>query len=93
MNDPQLLAEFDALALPEKMILALLAIVGEPVGKQATYEHLQRARIVDADGAPFKQVAVTGMLQKLTRQALISEVVGRGFACEAKLRWPALKRR
>ena len=91
MTDQHLLEEFNALALPEKMLLALLAIVGEPVGKQAAYEHLQRARIVDAGGAPFRQADVSAMLQQLARQALISEVVGRGFACEAKLRWPAMR--
>ncbi|OYO31396.1 DEAD/DEAH box helicase [Janthinobacterium sp. PC23-8] len=94
MNDPhllELLEQFDALALPEKMILALLAIVGEPVGKQAAYEHLQRAHIVEADGTPFKLITVTSMLQRLSRLALATEVVGRGFACEAKLRWPAMR--
>ena len=91
MTDQHLLEEFDALALHEKMILALLAIVGEPVGKHAVYEHLQRADIVEPDGTPFTLAVVTGMLQRLARLALVTEVVGRGFTCEAKLRWPAMR--
>jgi hypothetical protein len=33
MTDPKLLAEFDALPPHEKAILALLALIGEPVGR------------------------------------------------------------
>ena len=95
MTDPHLdqllLDEFAALEQHERMILALLAIAGEPVGKHAVYEHLQRANIVEPDGTPFALLTVTGMLQHLTRHALASEVVGRGYACEAKLRWPAMR--
>ena len=91
MSEDHLLDEFAALEQHEQMILALLAITGEPVGKHAVYEHLQRANVVEPDGTPFSLLVVTNMLQRLTRLALASEVVGRGFACEAKLRWPAMR--
>ena len=45
MADPKLLAEFDALEFNEKMILALLALIGEPVGRTAILDHLNKARI------------------------------------------------
>jgi len=91
MTDQFLLDQFHALEHAEKMILALLALTGEPMGKHAVYEHLQQAAIADASGAPYKLLDVTTMLQSLARRALAGEVVGRGFSCEAKLRWPAMR--
>ncbi|CDG80754.1 DEAD/DEAH box helicase [Janthinobacterium agaricidamnosum] len=91
MNPPQLLEEFDALEQHEKMILALLAIVGEPVGKHAVFEHLQRANINQPDGRYFKLPVVLEVLQRLARLELISEVTGRGFSCGSRLRWPAMR--
>ncbi|MDC8758013.1 DEAD/DEAH box helicase [Janthinobacterium fluminis] len=91
MTDPQLLAEFDALDEHEKMIMALLAIVGEPLGKHAVYEHLQRAHINEADGSHFRLATVLEALQRLVRLAMASEAVGRGFSIGSKLRWPAMR--
>lgn len=91
MTHPQLLEEFDALESHEKMVLALLAIVGEPLGKHAVHEHLQRANINEPDGSHFKLAVVLEMLQRLVRLALISEVTGRGFVCGELLRWPAMR--
>ncbi|KAB8041189.1 DEAD/DEAH box helicase [Janthinobacterium aquaticum] len=91
MSHQLLLDEFHALPNAEKMLLALLAIHGEPLGKQAVLEHVQQAGLLDPDGAPFKQAGITAMLQSLARRALASEVVGRGYSCESKLRWPAIQ--
>ena len=74
-GDQHLLDEFAALEQHEQMILALLAIAGEPVGKHAVYEHLQRANVVEPDGTPFSLLNVTNMLQHLTRDERASEVV------------------
>ena len=48
--------------------------------------------IVEADGTPFKLVARHRACCSSWRAwPWSSEVVGRGFACEAKLRWPAMR--
>ncbi|WP_317203137.1 DEAD/DEAH box helicase [Janthinobacterium sp.] len=91
MTAPQLLSEFSALDEHEQMIMALLAIVGEPVGKHAVYEHLQRAHINEPDGTHFRLAVVLESLQRLLRLAMISEVVGRGFSVGAQLAWPAMR--
>ena len=91
MTDPQLLTEFNALDEHEKMIMALLAIVGEPIGKHAVFEHLQRADIREPDGSHFRLAVVLEALQRLVRLAMISEAVGRGFSIGSKLRWPAMR--
>ena len=82
----QLLAEFDALEFHQQMLLALLALLGEPTGKTSIAAHLKQAGIADC-----KLSAVTDALQQLERLALISEVIGRGYLCGARLRWPALR--
>jgi hypothetical protein len=87
-NDESLLAEFDALALHQQMLLALLALLGEPTGKTSIAAHLKQAGAAAAD---CDIAAVGSALQQLERQALISEVIGRGYLCGARLRWPALR--
>jgi len=82
----QLLAEFDALEFHQKMLLALLALLGEPTGKTSIAAHLKQAGIMDGNLG-----AVSDALQQLERQALISEVIGRGYLGGARLRWPALR--
>ena len=44
-SEKQLLAEFDALELHQQMILALLALLGEPTGKTSIAAHLKKARV------------------------------------------------
>nr|WP_315216100.1 DEAD/DEAH box helicase [uncultured Duganella sp.] len=91
MADPKLLAEFDALEFNEKMILALLALIGEPVGRTAILDHLNKARIEDKDGHHYNVGTLDESMRKLERLAFISVVTGRGFICNPKLRWPAMR--
>jgi hypothetical protein len=91
MTDPKLLAEFDALEFNEKMILALLALIGEPVGRTAILDHLNLARIEDKDGHAYGVGTLDESMRKLERLAFISVVTGRGFVCNPKLRWPAMR--
>ncbi|MES2113548.1 MAG: DEAD/DEAH box helicase [Pseudomonadota bacterium] len=91
MSEPQLQAEFDALAYHEKMVLALLALVGEPTGRAAILDHLKTARIEDADGNKLTVVTLDDALRKLERLAFTSVVLGRGHVCNPKLRWPAIR--
>ena len=44
-SEKQLLAEFDTLELQQQMILALLALLGEPTGKTSIAAHLKKARV------------------------------------------------
>ncbi|MFT5644543.1 MAG: hypothetical protein ACI83P_002100 [Janthinobacterium sp.] len=90
-TDAALLAEFDALQLKQQMVLALLALLGEPIGKTSILDHLTRAAILDQSGAAYDLATLASHLQQLERQALISEVVGRGYLCGTRLRWPALR--
>ncbi|MYM93861.1 DEAD/DEAH box helicase [Duganella vulcania] len=91
MTDAKLLAEFDTLEFNEKMILALLALIGEPVGRTSILDHLNRARIEDKDGNAYSVGTLDEALRKLERLAFISVVTGRGFVCNPKLRWPAMR--
>ena len=85
MTDQQLFEEFDALDVNEKKILALLAMIGEPVGKTSIFEHVKQA------GMAYKIADLTQTLQHLVRLAFLSEVSGRGFSCNAKMRWIAMR--
>lgn len=91
MTDTTLQAEFDALEFNEKMILALLALIGEPVGRTAILDLLKHARIENAEGKRFTVLTLDDALQKLDRLAFTSVVVGRGHVCNPKLRWPAIR--
>jgi hypothetical protein len=85
MSESQLLAEFDALDNDDKKILALLAIVGEPVGKSTLFDYVRQAGMACQIGALGES------LQRLIRLAFVSEVVGRGALCNAKMRWIAMR--
>jgi superfamily II DNA or RNA helicase len=93
--DTALLAEFDALEPRQQAVLALLAMLGEPIGKNAILDHLTRAALNGQnqgdDGKAGNLATLASDLQQLERQALISEVIGRGFTCGTRLRWPALR--
>jgi superfamily II DNA or RNA helicase len=86
-----LLAEFDALELPEKMILALLALRGDPIGRTAILDQLTKAGVHAASGLPFNTLTLDDPLVKLERLAFTSLVTGRGYICNARLRWPAIR--
>ncbi|WP_348692516.1 DEAD/DEAH box helicase [Duganella fentianensis] len=91
MSDSMLLDEFAALAPHEQMILAQLALIGEPVGRTALLDQLDSARVLDTARRPLDVGSLDQALLRLERLAFISVVVGRGFVCNPKLRWPALR--
>ncbi|WP_374361165.1 SNF2-related protein [Pseudoduganella danionis] len=91
MSEQMLLDEFAALAPHEQMILAQLALIGEPVGRTALLDQLDSARVLDAARRPLTVDSLDQALLRLERLAFISVVVGRGFVCNPKLRWPALR--
>jgi len=85
MTAADLRTPFEGLALHEKMILALLALAGEPMGKARIHEHLVQAGILDneqrlADGlAHLRALGMTG------------EMAGRGSAVTPDVAWPAIR--
>ncbi|MFA9216061.1 MAG: SNF2-related protein [Sphingomonadaceae bacterium] len=91
MSNPQLQAEFDALESGEKAVLSLLALLGEPTGRASILEHLQQAKITDAEGRRYSVDSLDEALRKLDRLAFTSVVTGRGFICNPKLRWSAIR--
>ena len=91
MTDPQLLAEFDALAFNEKMILALLALLGEPTGRTSILDHMRAAGFKDPQERTYSATTLDEPIRHLERLAFVSIVTGRGYVCNPKLRWPALR--
>ncbi|WP_228894113.1 SNF2-related protein [Pseudoduganella aquatica] len=91
MTDQQLLAEFEALSLDEKMILALLALIGDATGRTAILDLLNKAGVRDARGFMFNVDTLDEPLRKLERLAFTTVVTARGYICNAKLRWPAIR--
>ena len=83
--------EFEELEFNQKMILALLALLGDPVNKTSIAEHLKRAEMRHVASTPFKLDTLTDALRQLERRAFISEVLGRGYLCGSRLCWPALR--
>ncbi|NRR29918.1 DEAD/DEAH box helicase [Oxalobacteraceae bacterium] len=90
MND-QLLQEFDALEFNEKMILALLALLGEPTARSSVLDHLRAANLKDPQERTYSATTLDDPIRKLERLAFISVITGRGFACNPRLRWPAMR--
>lgn len=70
----------------ELAILALLAMAGEPMGRQRILEHLMAA------GLPLPEGQWVAELESLRAKGLVQDVVGRGFAVAQEASWPALAR-
>ncbi|WP_338768379.1 DEAD/DEAH box helicase [Massilia sp. METH4] len=91
MSDSSLQDQFDALHPNEKTVLALLALVGEPMGKSAVLDHIVKMGLRDDKGYAFNQTKSNEIVEHLERLAFTSLVVGRGYLCNARLRWPAIR--
>lgn len=70
----------------ELAIVALLAMAGEPMGRQRILEHLMAA------GLPLPEGQWVAELESLRTKGLVLDVVGRGFAVAQEASWPALER-
>ena len=79
MTDQQLLAEFEALSLDEKMILALLALIGDATGRTAILDLMNKAGVRDARGFMFNVDTLDEPLRKLERLAFTTVVTARGY--------------
>ena len=85
MTELDLHHQFADFSETQKLVIALLALAGEPMGKSRITLHLAEidvvipAAILDSDLKLFRELE------------LISEVVGRGFAIVRHAVWPAIR--
>ncbi len=77
--------EFAALGFHEKMVLAMLALAGEPMGRTRLNEHLKLAGLRDDEA----QLALD--LARLRGLGLAGEMQYRGWVSEPDITWPAIK--
>ena len=77
--------QFDALTDNEKMIVALLAMAGEPMGRTRINEHLAAANISDDDDLLAFDLA------RLQSIGIVGQMVGRGWIASPDACWPAMK--
>jgi superfamily II DNA or RNA helicase len=84
MTAEALRAHFDDCDVREKLILALLALAGEPLGRRRIHEHLaplEESRDEDDLAAP---------LARLSGAGLVGELPSRGYVVAPELAWPAI---
>ena len=85
MTVPDLRSQFDTLDYHEQMIVAMLAVSGEPVSRVRLNEHLAAAKVRDDDDLLAHDLA------KLQGLGMVAQVAGRGWTSSPELHWPALK--
>ncbi len=86
MSETALRAAFDGCAEGPRLVLAMLALAGEPVGKSRLYQLLQPVFAHD-----FTASALAEDLAWMREQGLVRDVTGRGFVVSPALSWPALE--
>jgi superfamily II DNA or RNA helicase len=74
---------FDACSRRQKLALAVLALVGEPMGRSRLFGHLSHLEAVDTE------TALAADLAELQGKGLVAGVTGRGFAIVPEATWPA----
>lgn len=85
MTVKDLRTQFDGLNFHEKMIVALLAMAGEPMGRTRILEHISSAGIGDDDDLLAYDLA------KLRAAGMVGELAQRGWTATPEVTWPALK--
>ncbi len=85
MSIEGLRAQFDALGHFQKLIVATLALAGEPVGRKRVHDMLAAAAIRDDDA----QLAAD--LMHLRIRGMVSEAPMRGWTATSDIAWPALR--
>jgi SNF2 family DNA or RNA helicase len=84
MSREVLQSRFDACDGRRKLILALLALCGEPLGRRRILEHLAPLE----DG--LQEDDLTADLDALRADGLVGELPSRGYVIEAEIAWPAI---
>jgi len=77
-------ARFEACSRRDKMILALLALAGEPMGRRRIHEHL--APLEDSTS----EDDLAEPLERLRADGLVGELPSRGYVIAQDLAWPAM---
>jgi len=77
-------AIFEACSEKRKLILALLALSGEPMGRRRIHEHLQPL------GESANEDDLADDLEALRTDGLIGELPSRGYVITQDLAWPAM---
>jgi len=78
-------ARFEACSRRDKMILALLAMAGEPMGRRRIHEHLAPLN----DSASEDELAEP--LERLRADGLVGELPSRGYVIDQDVAWPAME--
>jgi SNF2 family DNA or RNA helicase len=84
MTQDVVLAVFEACAEKRKLILALLALSGEPMGRRRIHDHLFLFRESE------NEEALGPELEALRADGLIGELPSRGYVIASDLAWPAM---
>ena len=85
MSDEVLHAVVDACDERRKLILALLALAGEPMGRRRIHDHLAP---LDASS---NEEDLAEPLEQLRADGLIGELPSRGYTIAADVAWPAIQ--
>jgi SNF2 family DNA or RNA helicase len=84
MTQEVVLAVFEACSEKRKLVLALLALAGEPMGRRRIHDHL--ALLEESDS----EEALAADLDALRLDGLIGELPSRGYVVAPDLAWPAM---
>jgi len=84
MSGEALREQFDTCTSREKLILALLALAGEPLGRRRIHEHL--APLEEACG----EEELAEPLERLRGAGLVGELPSRGYVIAQEVAWPAM---
>jgi SNF2 family DNA or RNA helicase len=84
MTQEVVLAVFEACSERRKLVLALLALAGEPMGRRRIHDHL--ALLEESDS----EEALAADLDALRVDGLIGELPSRGYVVAPDLAWPAM---
>ncbi|MDB5950275.1 MAG: helicase, partial [Massilia sp.] len=85
MTRSSLQHQFDAFTDTQKLIAALLALAGEPMGKSRIVLHLAELSIV------IPATTLDDDVKLLKALGLVTESIGRGFAITPDAVWPAIR--
>ena len=77
--------QFDAIGQYQKLIVAALAVLGEPTGAKRLHEFLVLSGVRDDE----EQLAAD--LNHLRIRGMVEQAIGRGYTAASGVVWPALR--
>ena len=77
------MTDFDSLKAEDKLVLALLALAGEPMGAVRIKEHIASAGLPAFDAE--------ASIARLRQAGMANTITGRGYAVAPAAAWPAIK--